>query len=255
MITYSIEEIAIVGLIMCFGSVVQGTVGFGSGLLCVPLLVIRGFSIPEAATINLVSTAIQNAVGAWKLWPHLDSKELVLPVSVRLLTIPCGSYAAFLADAHFDPAQAKQLIGIVLLITISLLWGLRITPRDYLNVGWQLLAFSTSGFLMGFAAIGGAPMVIYLNGLTWSAHKSRAFLFFCSATGLPIAATAYWFEHGEKIIPAATTALLVLPLVLVGLRVGLKLGHRLSKPLFRRITYVLLLLVALAAILAPMRGP
>ncbi len=252
MVTYSPEEIALVGVIMTFGSVVQGAVGFGSGLLCVPLLMLSGFSIPEAATINLVSTAVQNTTGAWKLWSHLEPKELVLPVTLRILAIPCGAYVASLADTYVDPAQSKQLIGTILLVTISLLWGLRVTPRDELNLGWQTLAYTTSGLLMGFAAIGGAPLVIYLNGLTWTAQKSRAFLFFCSATGLPVVATAFYWEHGEKILPAATTALIVLPMVLIGLRVGFGWGHRLSKPLFRQITYVLLVLVAASAILAPL---
>ena len=252
MITYSIDLIALVGLIMTFGSVVQGAVGFGSGLLCVPLLVLCGFSIPEAATINLVSTGVQNATGAWKLWSHLETHELVLPVALRFFTIPCGTYAAYLVDQHFDPAQSKQLIGIILLVTVSLLWGLRVTPREHLHVGWQSLAFSSSGFLMGFAAIGGAPMVIYINGLTWTAHKSRAFLFFCSAVALPVAAAAFWFEYGSKILPAAMTALLVMPFILIGLRLGLSLGHGLSKPLFRRLTYLLILLVAVIALLAPL---
>lgn len=248
------SEIALVGLIMFFGSLVQGAVGFGSGLLGVPLLVVCGFSIPEAATINLVSSGAQNATGAWRLWPHLDPMELVLPLTVRLMTIPCGAYLAYVADLHFDPEQAKQLVGAILIILVSLLWGLRVAPRSVLPVHWQLVAFSASGFLLGFAAIGGVPMVLYVNSITWSANKSRAFLFFCSAVTVPVAAIFYWIGHGEKILPAAATALLVMPLVLAGLWLGLHLGHRLSKPLFRRITYLLILLVATTAIVGPMLG-
>jgi len=105
---------------------------------------------------------------------------------------------------------------------------------------------------MGFAAIGGAPMVIYVNSLTWSANKSRAFLFFCSASSLPIAFAAYWLEHGEKILPAALTTICVMPLIFTGLWFGFYLGHRLSKPLFRRITLGLIVLIAICAIAAPL---
>ena len=248
------SEITLVGSIMFFGSLVQGAVGFGSGLLGVPLLVICGFSIPEAATINLVSSGAQNATGAWKLWSHLDPMELVVPVTVRLLAIPFGAYLAYVADLHFDPAQAKQLIGAILITLVCLLWGLRVVPRDILPIHWQLAAFSSSGILLGFATIGGAPMVLYVNAVSWSANKSRAFLFFCSAVAMPVAAISYWIEHGEKIFPAAATALLVMPVVLAGLWLGLHLGHRLSKILFRRITYALILLVAIAAIVGPAFG-
>jgi len=251
--TYGSTEIVLIALIMTFGSVVQGAVGFASGLLGVPLLVISGFSLPEAATINLVSTSVQNVAGAWKLWPHLNEpRELIFPVILRWLAIPCGTYAAYLADHRLDPAQAKQLIGIFLLVVVSLLWGLRVTPRERLQLGWQGLAFSSSGFLMGFAAIGGAPMVIYVNSLTWTTNKSRGFLFFCSATSLPIAVVMYWLDHGKKILPAALATLLVMPLVMVGLWFGLRLGLRLSKPLFRQLTYGLILLIAMSAILAPL---
>ena len=250
--SYTPAEIALIALIMTLGSVVQGAVGFASGLLGVPLLILSGFSLPEAATINLVSTSVQNIAGAWKLWPHLEPRELAFPVAVRWLAIPCGTYVAYLADQRLDPAQAKQLIGAFLVVIVSLLWGLRVQPRDQWHLGWQGLAFSTSGFLMGFAAIGGAPMVIYVNSLTWTANKSRAFLFFCSAASLPVAVAMYWFEHGKKIVPAALATLLVMPLIFGGLWLGLRLGQRLSKPLFRRITYGLILLIAISSIIAPL---
>ena len=249
--TYTLSGIALIASIMTLGSIVQGAVGFASGLIGVPLLVLSGFSLPEAATVNLVSTSVQNVIGAWKLWPHLEVRELVFPVAVRWLAIPCGVYVAHLADQRLDPAQSKQLIGMFLLAIVGLLWGLKVTPREYLHLGWQSLIFVSSGFLMGFAAIGGAPMVVYVNSLTWTANKSRAFLFFCSAASLPVAMGMFWVEHGEKILPAAWATICVMPLMFMGLWCGLRVGHRLSKPLFRRITFGLITLIALIAIVTP----
>ncbi|MEM8947396.1 MAG: sulfite exporter TauE/SafE family protein [Planctomycetota bacterium] len=249
--TYGLEECVIVALIMTFGSIVQGAVGFASGLIGVPLLVLCNFSLSEAATINLVSTSVQNITGAWKLWPHLDPSELVLPVAVRWLAIPVGAYMALVADERLNPAQSKQLIGVFLIVVVCLLLGFKIRPRDYLHVGWKLLAFSTSGFLMGFAAIGGAPMVLYVNSLTWTAQKSRAFLFFCSAAALPVALAAFWFEHGSKVLPAVGVTMTVMPLILMGLWVGLHAGGSMSKPLFRRLTFGLLFTIACFSIASP----
>lgn len=249
---YPANDILLIAAIMTFGSIVQGAVAFASGMICVPLLVLSGFSLPEAATINLTSTSIQNLTGAWKLRSHLELSELVFPVTMRWLTIPYGTYVAYLANQHLDPAQTKQLIGFFLLGVVALLWGCRITPRESLHKGWQTLAFTTSGFLMGFAAIGGSPMVIYVNSLHWSTNKSRAFLFFCSASAFPIAMAAFWYDHGQEILPAALSTLCILPIVFVGLKLGLRLGHRLSKPLFRRITFLLLVIIAISSIVAPL---
>jgi len=105
---YTLTEIALIASVMTLGSVVQGAVGFASGLIGVPLLVLSGFSLPEAATINLVSTSVQNVTGAWKLRPHLELRELVFPVVVRWLAIPCGTYVAYIADQRLAPDQAKQ---------------------------------------------------------------------------------------------------------------------------------------------------
>ncbi len=253
--TYTPTEIALIAAIMTFGGIVQGALGFASGLLGVPLLVLSGFSLPEAATVNLVSTSVQNITGAWKLRPHLELHELVFPVFVRWLAIPCGVYAAYLADQRLDPAETKQLVGLFLLMIVCLLLGFRVTPREELHRGWQSLAMSTSGFFMGFASIGGAPMVIYVNSLTWTANKSRAFLFFCSAASLPVAFVMFWYEHGQKILPAAWTTVCVMPLIFAGLWFGFHLGHRLSKPLFRQITFGLIVMIALVSIVAPLFTP
>lgn len=248
---YSPTEIALIGLIMTFGSTVQGAVGFASGLIGVPLLVVSGFSLPEAATINLVATSLQNVLGAWKLWEHIEPRELVLPVVVRWLAIPVGVLLSVAVDKYLDPGQARQLIGAILLVVVLVVWGFHAAPRDRLSTIWQVVAFFSSGLMLGFATIGGPPMVLYVNSLTWSVDKSRGFLFFCSATGLPIAAIMFWTQHGEKIIPAALSTLVVMPLILVGLWIGLRAGHLLPKQLFRQIAFSLILVIALGAIVSP----
>jgi len=248
---YPLNDILLIGLIMSLGSVVQGALGFASGLLGVPLLVLSGFSLPEAATINLISTSLQNITGAWKLWAHLDPRELAVPVIIRILCIPVGTFCAWYVDEHLDPVLSKQLIGSILLVVVLLLWGCHIPPRQHLNFCWQGLAFSSSGFLLGFAAIGGAPLVLYVNALTWTAAKSRAFLFFCSAVSQPVAAWFFWSEFRWKIVPPALSTMIVLPLILAGLWIGFQAGHRLSKPFFRQITFGLVVLISLAAIASP----
>ena len=249
---YTPTEILLVGAIMTFGSTVQGAVGFASGILGVPLLILSGFSLPEAATINLVSSGIQNLVGAWKLRYYLEPRELILPVILRWLGVPVGTYSAWTAVNYLSPSQSKQLIGCILLTAVIILWLCRSKQHERLNIFWQILTFTSSGFMMGFATIGGPPMVLYVNSLTWSVAKSRAFLFFCSATALPIAAIAFSLQYGAEIIPAALATVIVLPVILTGLWAGLHLGHHLSKPLFRKIAFSLIVLIALAAIVEPL---
>ncbi|QEG35309.1 sulfite exporter TauE/SafE family protein [Bythopirellula goksoeyrii] len=248
---YSLHDILLIALVMTFGSVVQGAVGFASGLLGVPLLVICGFSLPEAAIINLISTSIQNLTGAWKLRDYLDIRDLIYPTLIRLLAIPLGTASVSWLAERITASQSKQVVGGILLAVVSLLWCFRVKRREKLNLFWQTLAFFSSGFLLGFASIGGAPIVIYVNSLTWGVNRSRAFLFFCSAVGQPLAMWFFWQQFGEQFWTPVCSTLVVLPAILAGLWVGLPLGARLSQPVFRNITLGLITLTALAAIISP----
>ncbi|RIK76211.1 MAG: hypothetical protein DCC67_14225 [Planctomycetota bacterium] len=250
MIGYTLAQIAIVSLVMTCGGVVQGAVGFASGLMCIPLLVLCGFSLLEATVVNFILTGIQNATGAVQLWSHLRPREVAGPVLLRCLGLPLGLH--FLgASQGLDPTFVKQITGVALLAIVALLRGLRIQPREHIPWPWCVLAFTSSGFLMGLASIGGAPMVIYVNSLNWSAAKSRGFIFFCSAALVPLMAAMLVHRFGGEALRPAALALVALPPVALGLWVGLRLGHRLDKQRFTRLTYGLLVVVALTAILAP----
>jgi uncharacterized membrane protein YfcA len=248
---YSSHQLLIIALVMTFGSVLQGMVGFASGLVGVPMLCVCGFSLMEATVINFISTGIQNATGAVQLWSNLNPRELVWPALLRVVGLPLGILALGVTQG-LDRGVVNQIVGGVLLGLVVLLAAVRTPPRDRLHPGWTMLAFVSSGFLMGFASIGGAPMVMYVNSLTWPVAKSRGFLFFCSAALVPLMGILIYLKFGELVLRPAMAALVVLPPVLVGLGTGLKLGDRLNKERFRRLTYFLLVVIALAAIIGPM---
>jgi uncharacterized protein len=250
---YSLAELAVIALVTTAGSVVQGAVGFASGLMGVPLLVLYGFPLLDATVINFVSTAVQNVAGAVRLKSHLETRDVLWPAVLRCVGLPLG-IAALQATGAMDPHVVQQIIGGVLLGSIALLRGFRIHPRDHLPAAWTIVTFLASGFLMGFASIGGAPMVFYVNSLTWSAAKSRGFLFLCSSLLMPLMAVMLMARFGAEVAPPALAALIVMPPCIIGLVIGLKLGHRMDKERFRRLTYGLLTVIAIVAILSPALG-
>jgi uncharacterized membrane protein YfcA len=248
---YTAAELAVIALVMTFGSVIQGCVGFASGLLGVPLLVLYGLPLPDATVINFVSTSVQNLAGARQLSSHLKARDVFWPTVFRSVGLPLG-IAALGAAGAISQDRVQQIIGGILLVSIVLLTGLRVHPREHLHLAWIAVLFLASGFLMGFASIGGAPMVFYVNALTWSAPKSRGFLFLCSSLLMPLMGVLLVWKFGADIARPALAALIVMPPGIAGLVLGLKLGHRLDKDRFRRLTYALLVMIALAAILSPM---
>lgn len=247
---YTAAQLLTIAVIMGLGSVIQSAVGFASGLLGIPLLVFCGFSLPEATTINIVATSVQNATGAFQLRAELTWHDMLMPMLVRWSAIPLGVMALGYVDGY-DQTVVKQTIGGLLLGVVLLLWLSRTESRERLALPWQLLAFSSSGFLMGLAAMGGGPIVLYVNSVHWSAAKSRAFLFFLSASGVPIAVAMLAMRFGTSLLPPTFAALLVLPVVMLGMNLGFRLGRRIDKRLFRQITFVLLVLIGASALLSP----
>ena len=235
---------------MGLGSIIQSAVGFASGLLGIPLMVLSGFSLPEATTINIVATSVQNTLGAFRLREELAWPDLWMPMTVRWSAIPLGVIALGYVDGY-DQALVKQVIGGLLLAIVLILWVSRSEPRERLALPWQLLAFSASGFLMGFAAMGGGPIVLYVNSVHWSAAKSRAFLFFLSSSSVPIVVAMLAARFGASLVSPTVAALIVLPLVMFGMNLGFRLGKRIDKPLFRQITFVLLILIGVSALTSP----
>jgi uncharacterized membrane protein YfcA len=249
-LNYNVTQLLTIAVIMGLGSVIQAAVGFASGLLGIPLLVLSGFSLPEATTINIVSTSVQNLTGAIHLRQELAWRDLLMPMLVRWSAIPLGVFALGYVDGY-DQTLVKQIIGGLLLAVVLILWISRTEPRERLALPWQLLAFSTSGFLMGLAAMGGGPIVLYVNSVHWSAAKSRAFLFFMSVSGVPIAVAMLAARFGTALASPTLAALLILPVVMIGMNLGFRLGARIDKPLFRQVTFVLLVLIGVGAVLSP----
>src|SRR5215213_7791341 len=132
---YSAAELAVIALVMTFGSVIQGCVGFASGLIGVPLLVLYGFPLPEATVINFVSTRVQNLAGAQQLRVHLEARDVFWPTVFRSVGLPLG-IAALGATGAISQDRVQQIIGGVLLVSIILLTGFRVHPREQVHLAW-----------------------------------------------------------------------------------------------------------------------
>src|SRR5688500_3379833 len=72
LMSLTITAYLLVALILLASSVLQGAVGFASGLFGIPLLMLTGIALPEAVAISLVASAVQNCTAAWQLRHEID---------------------------------------------------------------------------------------------------------------------------------------------------------------------------------------
>jgi uncharacterized membrane protein YfcA len=240
----------LVALILLASSVLQGAVGFASGLLGIPLLVLTGMGLPEAVAISLVASAVQNCTAAWQLRHEIDYRGALRPMLIRFALLPLGTLTLWWLGRE-SKDLAGQMVGGVILAILLLQWTLRIAPQPRLHPAWEWLAFSAAGFLLGLCGMGGPPMVLWVMAHDWSMARGRAFLYFLFATGIPVQAFFLWLAFGSEILWAMLLGLAAMPVLLVGIYIGLALAKVIPDRVLRILATTVLVLIAISSIVMP----
>jgi uncharacterized protein len=247
-------QYALVSLILFASSVVQGAVGFASGLFGIPLLMLTGVSLPEAVALSLVAAAVQNCIAAWQLRHDIDFRGTLRPLVIRLATLPLGVLVLH-AVGQGSKDVASQIVGFVVLGIVLAQHVWRVRPQPQLAPAWEWLAFGMGGFLLGLCGMGGPAMALWVLAHDWPMNRARAFLYFISVTGIPAQAVLLWLAFGNAILQAMLLGLAVLPAVLVGLYAGLYLSRLIPDRVLRSLSLAVLLLIAASAIVMPYLQP
>jgi uncharacterized membrane protein YfcA len=246
----SVSAYLLVALILLVSSVLQGAMGFASGLFGIPLLMLTGISLPEAVAISLVASAVQNCTAAWKLRQEIDFRLALRPMLLRFATLPLGTLALWLIGDE-NKGIANQLVGGVVLVILLVQWTFRVTPQPRIHPAWEWLAFSTAGFLLGICGMGGPPMVLWVMAHDWPMARGRALLFFLFASGLPLQALLLWLAFGNEILQAMLLGLAAMPVLIVGIYLGLALSKVIPDHVFRWLATGVLVLIAVSSIVMP----
>lgn len=235
-------------LILFAGGFLQGAVGFGYGMLCIPLLMVSGHALSESIVLVYDGVLIQLAVGLYRCRGSIRWGD-VLPASLyRLAGLPVGIFGLTYLDAS-ERDTARQVVGAVVLIALLLLIFFRPKPRERLHHGWTVLAFLTSGFSAGFVGMGGPPAVLYVMAHKWSTKESLGFFFALFALLLPFNLALLFYAFGSSVIEVFLAGLLYVPLVFIGSSLGTHFGLLLPKPVLKKIAYLILFCVAVSSIM------
>jgi len=240
------HTVALAALISFLGGLLQGTVGFGFGLLCVPLLISIGLPVPAVLAMSAVCTAVQAASGVHHLRHCVPWKMIGMSFVVRVAAMTLGIWLLRSLVSH-PIAQIKFWVGLVVLLLIVLQICWRPRPRAKLHPLWNLAAFAGSGFTTGLCAMGGPPLVQWVMAHDWSADKTRAFLFASFMVLVPVQLAQLYGSFGSLVTRGMIFGAALTPVVLLGSLLGLRMGSRFSKPFLCNAAFVLLTVVALNA--------
>ena len=182
------ENYLLIVLVVIFSGFLRGFIGFGSGLLMIPILsyfyspvfaMVFNIVIEIPATIYLTFVGIKKA----------NLKEITPMMATMMLTIPFGTI--FLVSV--DEQIIKTLMSILLIFFVILIgsgWRIKSTITKYVLV----LGGAISGLMQGATGMGGPPYVTVLLSKNDSDEVARANILVITS-GLVISAimSLYYF--------------------------------------------------------------
>lgn len=237
-------------VILFLASLIQGAAGFGFALFAMPLLLLVGIKTPEAVALSSASTLFQTGLASFQLRQYIIWPKVWWATSVRLLTLPVGIYLLYQLDG-LNINQVKQIIGglILAIVILQILW--RPQPSKTTKTG-EITAMAASGILMGFSGMSGPPLVLWVMQQSWQPKQIRAFLLTTFFMGIPFVLSLLYFTYGNRLLESFIQALLAIPVVVLATQLGVALGNRLNRRVLQCVTYAMLALTALSAILSPL---
>jgi uncharacterized membrane protein YfcA len=231
-------------LIALAGGILQGMVAFGFGLFSVPLLLSVGFSMPMVLAISAICTVIQSLSGVHHLRHVVPWKEVWLSVVLRGVTLLLGIWVVQVL-VNYPVFSLKFWIGLVMLLMTLLQAAWQPKPRPKLHSGWNVAAFLVSGFTGGLCSMGGPPLVLWVMAHDWPVDRTRAFLFASFMSLVPLQLAILYWTFGHDVLSGMMLGIALSPAVLLGSVIGLRIGGRFSKPILRKVAFLVLLAIAL----------
>lgn len=248
-----LQQLLIAVAVVMFAAGVQSAVGFGAGMIIVPVLIWVGLPIEHALALMSGAVFAQLSVKLWTYRREVPWQEVLWPMGAARLLGYAPGFALLWLLANQDTSVVKQSVGAMVLLALGLQLGLRVKPRKRLAQGWAWLAGTSGGMTAGAVGMGGPPLVLWVVAHDWPNKKARLYLWasFWILMPLQLTVLVILFEPIEQ-LKLICVGLATLPVALVGMSCGLWVGHRIPKRELRGAMIVLLLILGLTSLLGPM---
>ncbi len=227
----SLAATVLASAIVAFGSVAQGSVGFGVGVVSAPLLLLID---PRLVPGPLVLTAFFLIAGiAWREWRGVRLKDLAWSLPGRV----AGTVAAVLFIRAIPAESFGAVIGalVVVAVAISAIGiQVRLSPTAFFGAG------ALSGFFGTVTATGGPPMGLLYQRERGVVVRGTLSAFFVVGTVISLVGLVFAGKFGA-------TELRLTPVLLPGALVGYLLSARAARWLDRGWLRPAILVTSLAA--------
>jgi hypothetical protein len=232
-------------LIVLAASAVQGSTGFGFGLITMALLPLV---VPlEIASVVVTCDVVMISLGmTWKLRREVSLRLAMAPLLASIVFTPFGVYILTVADEVILRVALGALIvllSLFLLLNGSERFKIASTPRN------GMIAGATSGVMNGMFNIGGPPLVVYFMRTARDKLSYKAALDFVFLTGalIRLFAVVLYGSVRPDTLPFVMISLIAGGL---GTLVGFNFFARIDRAMLSRAIYALLITAGISLIIA-----
>jgi len=215
-------------LVLFFGALVQGVIGFGFGMVSMAVLPFL-FDVRVCVPLVCVFGIVVQASILWNIRADIDFKKSAPMMAGALVGIPIG--VGFLYKAN--ESMITLVLGVV--IVAYVLWSTlgSQSSGQSISTRWGYLAGLFGGALGGAFNVSGPPVVMYVSGQPWSPGATKAalqiFFVMCSLTQ----STLYSIGGLLTLDVLKLNGLMVVG-VLAGAWVGSRVADGINKESFRK---------------------
>ena len=236
------ENYFLITIVVIFSGFLRGFIGFGSGLLMVPIL--SYFYSPVFAmvfniVIEIPATIYLTFVGAKKC----NFKEISPMMFAMMLTIPFGT--VFLVSV--DEQVIKILMSVLLIFFVILIasgWRLKTTVTKYILI----LGGIISGLMQGATGMGGPPYVTVLLSKNDSDEVARANILVITS-GLVISAIISLYFFGLFTKNILLTGAITAPIYVFSTYLGTRFFNVSGNKYYRNSSLIALGIVGVATLI------
>ncbi len=242
-IPFQLGPMAVVFLaVVIFASAfIRGYSGFGFSALVVSgsaLITDPLYMVPVVMILEIVATLGQ----ARSTWPDLDRRMLLIMLAGALITMPLS--VTILSRLDIDTVRLV-LSSFILAMSIALLAGWSLKKR--VGAPGMLGAGMASG-IANAAAVGGLPIALFLAAQSIPARIFRATMMFYLCA-IDIFALPMMVVAGIASTDTVVAAVLALPFLFAGIWLGSKRFLHTQPADFRRMTIILLAVMAILGLI------
>ena len=236
------ENYLLIALVVIFSGFLRGFIGFGSGLLMIPILsyfyspvfaMVFNIVIEIPATIYLTFVGIKKA----------NLKKITPMMATMMLTIPFGTI--FLVSV--DEQIIKTLMSILLIFFVILIgsgWRIKSKITKYVLV----LGGAISGLMQGATGMGGPPYVTVLLSKNDSDEVARANILVITS-GLVISAIMSLYYFGLFTKDILFTGAITAPVYVFATYIGTRFFNFSGNKYYRNSSLVALGIVGVATLI------